>query len=248
MPNRRNVIVAAVAALGVAACAASMRSGTAAPAQPEAQAQPPGALAYAVGYYLGGEIRQGLEADGVEADTERLIAGFAAAMRSADPERDYAEMEAALAEAHNIVQERITERRLQEDPDFKAIYERNLARSQAFHESFGDQPGVQTLASGAQYRVIRAGDGAAAGPDATVVVTFRGALLDGRIFSEGEAVELPLSTVTPGVRELIAQMRPGDWWQLAVPPQLAYRGVGRPDMDIGPNETLIGDVQLLEVR
>ncbi|MFG0283935.1 MAG: FKBP-type peptidyl-prolyl cis-trans isomerase, partial [Phycisphaerales bacterium JB039] len=108
--------------------------------------------------------------------------------------------------------------------------------------------GVQTLASGAQYRVLRAGEGAPAGSDATVVVTFRGALLDGRTFTAGEAVEIPLSTVTPGVRELIGSMRPGDWWQLAVPPQLAYRGVGRPDMDIGPNESLIGDVQLLEVR
>ncbi|MFG0285863.1 MAG: FKBP-type peptidyl-prolyl cis-trans isomerase N-terminal domain-containing protein, partial [Phycisphaerales bacterium JB039] len=136
MPNRRrNVIVASMAAVGVAACAASMRSGTAAPAQPEGEAQPQqGALAYAVGYYLGGEIRQGLEADGVQADTDRLIAGFAAAMRAQEPDLAPAEMERALADAHDVVQQRITERRLQEDPEFKALYERNLARSQAFHE------------------------------------------------------------------------------------------------------------------
>ncbi len=54
--------------------------------------------------------------------------------------------------------------------------------------------------------------------------------------------------MTPGVRELLSKMRPGDWWQLAVPPAIAYGAYGKPEAGIGPNETLIGDAKLLEVR
>jgi FKBP-type peptidyl-prolyl cis-trans isomerase FklB len=247
---RRTLCVGALVACGVAACAGSLRSGAAGAAPTTAQpAQPQeGQLAYAIGYFLGGEVRAGMDADGVQANIDQLVAGFSAAVRSADPALSQQEMEQALAQAHEAVQDRIVQRRLEQDATFREHYEANLARSQAFHETFASQPGVQTLASGAQYRPLRQGSGDAAGPGATVVVTFTGALLDGHVFAEGEAVEISLSTVTPGVREVVGAMRPGDWWQIAIPPQLAYGGFGRPDAGIGPNETLLGDVKLLEVR
>lgn len=207
-------------------------------------------VAYAIGYFLGDEVRFGLERDGLTVNADLLRQGFADALSGQDPQIDAATMDNALAAAHEVVQARVVQNRLENDPDFKALHDRNLERSNAFHAAFASQPGAQTLPSGAQYRVLESarGDVNPAGPDATVVVTFRGALLDGRVFTEGEEVEIVLADLTPGVRELLALMRPGDWWQLAVPPALAYGGLGKPEMGVGPNETLIGDVKLLEVR
>ncbi|NRA57362.1 MAG: FKBP-type peptidyl-prolyl cis-trans isomerase [Phycisphaerales bacterium] len=208
----------------------------------------PETVAYAVGYYLGDEVRLGLEADAIDVDRSKIVEGFVAALAGQDPDLTEQAMADALARAHDIAAERVLDLKLGEDPDFRELYERNRARSAAFHESFASQPGAVTLESGAQYRPIATGAGAPAGVDATVVVTFQGALLDGRVFTEGEEAEVRISELNPGARELLALMKPGDWWQLAIPPELAYGGLGRPGMGIGPSETLIGDVRLLEVR
>lgn len=236
------------------ACAGAMGTG-ANPVQrandaatnPSAQEQAE-AVAYAVGYYLGEEVRLGLEADQVDVDRTLIIHGFRAAINGEDPQLTDAQMEDALARAHDLTAERVLDQKLGEDPDFRALHDRNLEKSKAFHEQFASQPGVVTLESGAQYRPLANGVGTPAGPDATVVVTFQGALLDGRVFTEGQEVEVEVAGLTAGVRELLSQMRPGDWWQLAVPPELAYGGLGRPGMGIGPSESIIGDVRLLEVR
>jgi FKBP-type peptidyl-prolyl cis-trans isomerase FklB len=255
MTSRVTPALTLLVATGAAiACAAAVRSAPTTSPTMQQQERVPLAnandVAYAVGFMLGEEVRLGLEDDGVQVDNARIVEGFTAAINGQDSDLDESAMNDALAAAHDAVQARRTAKRLESDEAFKELYDRNLARSNAFHESFENQPGSVTLPSGAQYRVMESGGGDAepVGEDATVVVTFRGALLDGRVFSEGESVELSLRDLTPGVRELLSSMRPGDWWQLAVPPALAYGGYGNPEMGIGPNETLIGDVKLLEVR
>ncbi|MFI4917384.1 MAG: FKBP-type peptidyl-prolyl cis-trans isomerase N-terminal domain-containing protein [Phycisphaerales bacterium JB060] len=241
---------ATAALVGVGAVSASQQAQAGRQAQAQAQLQDPQDVAYAVGFFLGDEVRFGLERDGLAIDTDLLRQGFVDALAGRDPQIDAATMDDALAAAHQVVQARVVQNRLENDPEFKALHDRNLERSNAFHASFADQPGTQTLPSGTQYRVLESarGDAEPVGPDATVVVTVRGALLDGRVFTEGEGIEVRLADLTPGVRELLSLMRPGDWWQLAVPPGLAYGGLGKPEMGVGPNETLIGDVKMLEVR
>ncbi|MFI4882166.1 MAG: FKBP-type peptidyl-prolyl cis-trans isomerase N-terminal domain-containing protein [Phycisphaerales bacterium JB064] len=243
---------ATAALVGVAVVSAAPGAASESSTQQQAQARLGQAnasdAAYAIGYFLGDEVRFGLDSDEVTLDNARIVEGFTAAIMGREPAVDARAMDDALAAAHNAVQERIVQRRLDSDAQFKELHDRNLERSRAFHASFTDQPGAQTLPSGAQYRVIESGQGEPVGADATVVVTFRGALLDGRVFTEGEGVEISLADLTPGVRELMARMTPGDWWQLAVPPGLAYGGFGKPEMGVGPNETLIGDVKMLEVR
>ena len=208
----------------------------------------PETVAYAVGFYLGDEVRLGLEADAIDVDRSKIVEGFEAALAGQAPGLTEQTMADALARAHDLAAQRVLDQKLGEDQDFRDLYERNKARSAAFHERFASQPGAVTLDSGAQYRPLATGVGSPAGTDATVVVTFQGALLDGRVFTEGEEVEVWISELNPGARELLSLMRPGDWWQLAVPPELAYGGLGRPGIGIGPLETIIGDVRLLEVR
>ena len=193
-------------------------------------------------------LRLGLEGDDIDVDRSKIVEGFQAALSGQAPDLTERDMADALARAHDLAATRVLDAKLGEDADFRVLYERNKARSAAFHERFASQPGAVTLERGAQYRPLATGVGDPAGDDATVVVTFQGALLDGRVFTEGQEVEVRISELNPGSRELLALMRPGDWWQLAIPPKLAYGGLGRPGMGIGPSETIIGDVRLLEVR
>lgn len=89
------------------------------------------------------------------------------------------------------------------------------------------------------------------GPDDTVVVHYRGTLIDGTEFdsshSRGVPATFPLSGIIPGWKEILQLMRPGDKWNVVIPPELAYgeRGAGA---NIGPNETLIFEIELLEVK
>jgi len=112
------------------------------------------------------------------------------------------------------------------------------------------EPGLVVLPSGLQYRVLESGDGAQPTDGGKVRVHYHGTLLDGTVFDSstdrGEAVEFSLASVIPGFRESISRMRVGDRWQVFIPSDLAY-GIDGAGTKIGPNETLIFEIQLLEV-
>jgi FKBP-type peptidyl-prolyl cis-trans isomerase len=111
--------------------------------------------------------------------------------------------------------------------------------------------GVVTLESGLQYRVVRAGDGKRPTLDDTVVVHYRGTLVDGTEFGSsyrtGRPGTFPLRAAIAGWREALRLMPAGSRWQLFVPPHLAYgeRGGGGA---IGPNATLIFETELISVK
>ena len=130
----------------------------------------------------------------------------------------------------------------------------NIVKSdpgQAFLAENAARDGVTTTASGLQYEVLATGDGAT--PQATDLVTvhYTGTLLDGTVFDSsvqrGQAAEFPVNRLISGWTEALQLMQVGDKWRLFVPPDLAYgeRGAGA---DIGPNATLIFEVELLGVR
>ncbi len=114
------------------------------------------------------------------------------------------------------------------------------------------QEGVSQTESGLQYSVITSGEDSAPspGPDDTVVVHYRGTFLDGTEFdssySRGVPATFSLNGIIPGWQEALQLMRAGDKWNVVIPPELAYgpRGSGA----IGPNETLLFEIELLEVK
>jgi len=112
------------------------------------------------------------------------------------------------------------------------------------------ESGVVVLPSGLQYRVLEAGKGAQPAEGGKVRVHYHGTLLDGTVFDSstdrGEPVEFSLVSVIPGFRESISRMRVGDHWQVFIPSELAY-GLDGAGTKIGPNETLIFEIELLEV-
>ncbi len=204
-------------------------------------------ISYGVGLLLGEEVRRGLERDGVEVDPELVMEGFADGLKGEEPDFPREEVEGLLAALHDELKNRMVKHLSETDPEFRKRAEENLARSRAFHEVFGRQPGVVTLDSGAQYKILRQGSGPSPGPGDVVVVNVSAKLLDGTPIKEEQGAETPVSRVVEGGRQVLQMMRPGDKWQVAIPPELAH-GAGGRFPDIGPNESLVGEVELVAIR
>jgi len=127
----------------------------------------------------------------------------------------------------------------------------NAERGAAFLAENKAKPGVVTLQSGLQYKILKAGEGPKPTAKDTVECHYRGTLIDGKEFDSsyrrGAPATFPLAGVIPGWREALQHMPVGSKWQLVIPPQLAYgaRGAGH---DIGPNATLVFEVELLAIK
>ena len=132
--------------------------------------------------------------------------------------------------------------------------EKNLADANKFLAENANQDGVQTTASGLQYQIMSEGpeDGASPSADNIVQVNYRGTLINGTEFdssyARGEPTEFRLDGVIAGWTEGVQLMSEGDKFRFFVPPDLGYGERGSRDGTIGPNEALIFEVELIEVK
>src|SRR5438874_6052594 len=128
---------------------------------------------------------------------------------------------------------------------------KNTAEGEKFLTENKNKPGVKTTASGLQYKVVKEGSGAPPKETDTVVVNYRGTLVDGTEFDSsykrGEPATFPVNRVIKGWTEALQLMKPGAKYQLFIPSDLAY-GPGGTGGDIGPNATLIFEVELMSVK
>lgn len=127
----------------------------------------------------------------------------------------------------------------------------NIEAGQKFLMDNGKRPEVTTTASGLQYEVLSAGDGAKPSATDKVTVHYHGTLINGKVFDSsvqrGQPATFPVNGVIPGWVEALQLMPEGSKWKLFIPYDLAYgeRGAGG---DIGPFETLIFEVELLKIN
>ncbi len=136
----------------------------------------------------------------------------------------------------------------------KALFESkataNLQAGMDFLAENGQREGVVTLDSGLQYEIMKTGEGAKPGPTQTVTCHYHGTVIDGRVFDSsvkrGQPASFPLNRVIAGWTEALQLMPIGSKWRLFLPPNLAY-GDREVSAEIGPNSTLIFEVELLAI-
>lgn len=126
----------------------------------------------------------------------------------------------------------------------------NKQRGEAFLAENKKKEGVKTLPGGVQYKVLTAGTGKKPTDADTVTCNYRGSLVDGKVFDAsqpGNPLSFKVSQVIPGWQAALKQMSVGSKWQLVIPADQAYgeRGAGNA---IGPNETLIFEVELVGIQ
>lgn len=194
-------------------------------------------------YGIGVNIAKSFKRDDIDIDLELLVKGMKDAMAGDKllmPEKD-------LRRAMNSFQSELRQKAAARS---RIAAVDNKKKGDDFLAQNKTREGVVTLASGVQYKVLKAGNGKLPTEADTVECHYRGTLLDGSEFDStepGKPAMLKVAQLIPGWKEALKLMPAGSKWQLYIPPQLAYgpRGVGS---DIGPNETLVFEVELLAVK
>ncbi|MGX9985786.1 FKBP-type peptidyl-prolyl cis-trans isomerase [Chryseobacterium sp. POL2] len=133
----------------------------------------------------------------------------------------------------------------------KALAEKNLNEGKAFQEEFGKQEGVVTLESGLQYQIITDEEGRKPEARDTVICHYHGTTIKGEVFDSSvernKPASFPLNRVISGWTEGLQLMSTGSKWKFVIPPHLAYGGQ-QISKEIGPNSTLIFEVELIGIK
>lgn len=195
-------------------------------------------------YALGVDLGSGFKQQVLDIDPELFIRGIRDELADGDKLMGIEEMQQALMQYREELQAREMNR--MEEASMK-----NAAAGEKFLAENAERAEVKQTETGLQYEVMKKGDGDQ--PEATdeVEVHYTGTLIDGTVFDSsverGEPIVFPLNRVIPGWTEGLQLMKEGATYRFYIPAELAYGERGAPPM-IGPNETLIFDVELIEVK
>ena len=191
-------------------------------------------------YTVGVQMAMGIKSQGIEVDADALKQAIDDVFAGHEPLLSTNEMRQALM-AFQKRQEAARNARAEE----------NRKRGEAFLAKNRQKSGVKVLPNGIQYRIIKKGSGPRPTASDTVVVNYRGRLVDGREFDSsykrGQPATFPVNGVIKGWQEILPLMPAGSKWEVVVPSDLAYGAAGAGG-HIGPNETLVFDIDLLEVK
>ncbi|GAB2569975.1 FKBP-type peptidyl-prolyl cis-trans isomerase [Dyella jejuensis] len=198
-------------------------------------------LSYAIGYRIGTQFAEG--------DFPVDMAVLQKAIEDAYAKRPPAVPKQEMYEQLVGLGERMHDQAMAE---YKHIAADNARKSTEYMTHNATLPGVVQLPSGIQYSVIKKGDGTVSpGIDSRVTVNYRGMLIDGTEFdstwARGSPVSFTVDKVIRGWQYVIPRMHVGDRWKVVIPPQLAYGEHGALPR-IGPNQTLVFDIELLDIK
>ena len=194
-------------------------------------------------YAIGLNVGKSLHRDSIDVDPKIVLKGIEDALADGQILLTDDQIKEVLTDLQTQVRQKQEEKR-------QALAESDKKEGEAFLAANATKEGVVTLPSGLQYKVLVAGTGPKPTASDTVVCNYRGTLLDNTEFDSSykrnQPATFPVTGVIKGWTEALQLMPTGSKWQLFIPPDLAYgdRGQG----PIGPNSTLIFEVELLSIQ
>jgi FKBP-type peptidyl-prolyl cis-trans isomerase len=198
-----------------------------------------------VSYGIGVDVARNFKRLGIDLDSELLIKAIRDVYSGGKLQMSEDELRATMTAYQADLRDR-------QVAAMKKAAAENRRAAEAFLAENKRQDGVVTLGSGLQYKVLKKGTGKTPAETDTVECHYRGTLIDGTEFDSSYRRGPPgvfkvKGGVIPGWTEALLRMPVGSKWQVFVPPHLGYgeRGAGR---DIGPNATLIFEVELLAIK
>lgn len=196
-------------------------------------------------YAIGVNIGRSMKKDDVNIDPDVLARGIKDAYADKKILLSDEEAQAALTQLKNEVQKN-------QQVKYQESLEKNKKEGDAFLAANKAKPGVVTTPSGLQYKVIQEGTGPKPTATDTVVCNYKGTLIDGTEFDSsykrGQPATFPVSQVIKGWTEALQLMPVGSKYELFVPPSLGYGERGTGGGPIGPNATLIFEVELVSIQ
>jgi FKBP-type peptidyl-prolyl cis-trans isomerase FklB len=195
-------------------------------------------------YAIGVDLATNLKKQSIDIDPDIVFRGMKDALSGGKTLMSDEEIHETLTDVRKQVMEN-------QAKEMKKVAEKNKKEGEAFLEANKKKEGVKTLPSGLQYKVIKEGTGKSPKVTDTVTVNYRGTLIDGTEFDSsykrGQPATFKVDGVIRGWQEALPLMKEGAKWQLFIPADLAYgeRGAGHV---IGPNSTLIFEVELISIK
>jgi FKBP-type peptidyl-prolyl cis-trans isomerase FkpA len=194
---------------------------------------------YGIGLNVGGQIADTRD----RLDRAAFMRGLEDALQSSDPAVDREELQTILQNFGQQIQAAAAQERAR-------VGQENAEAGAAYQDENGAREGVITTESGLQYEVLREGDGARPTAEDQVRLHYRGTLIDGTEFDssyEGEPVVFAAGRLIPGFTEALLLMQEGSHFRVVIPSEIAYGPQGAGNGPIGPNATLIFEIELFEV-
>jgi FKBP-type peptidyl-prolyl cis-trans isomerase FklB len=196
-----------------------------------------------VSYGIGVGVARTLKGQGIDVNTDVLIKGLRDALAGQKLAMSDDELNNTMAALQQEVNQKQMQAKAKEAED-------NQKAGETFLTDNGKKDGVVTLPSGLQYKIVKTAEGQKPTDADTVTCNYRGTLIDGTEFDKSEAgkpATFQVGMVIPGFKEALKLMPVGAKWQFFIPPNLAYgeRGAGNV---IGPNTTLVFEVELLSIK
>jgi FKBP-type peptidyl-prolyl cis-trans isomerase FklB len=193
-------------------------------------------------YAIGLNVGQSLHRDGIVVDPKILVRGLQDAMAGGKVLLTDDQIKTVMTDLKNQVHQ-------EQEAKRQAAIETNKKEGSAFLAANATKPGVVTLPSGLQYKILTAGTGPKPTADDRVVCNYRGMLLDNTEFDSsykrGQPATFPVTGVIKGWTEALQLMPVGSKWQLFIPADLAYGERGQATIE--PNATLVFEVELLSI-
>jgi FKBP-type peptidyl-prolyl cis-trans isomerase FklB len=196
-------------------------------------------------YAIGLNIGKSMHKDSVDVDPSILLRGLKDGLAGSKPLLTDDEARAAMVTLQSEMRKKQEEKMLVQG-------EANKKEGEAFLADNKTKDGVVSLPSGLQYKILKEGTGPKPVATDTVVCNYKGTLLDNTEFDSsykhGQPAAIRVSGVIKGWTEALQLMPVGSKWQLFIPSELAYGARGGPGGGIGPNATLIFEVELMSVQ